>query len=59
MHLKILQRFESTALYDKNINQGDLNSYNVTLSIRYLIGSPGIPLSTFNFDAHVTRLIPL
>ena len=26
---------------------------------RYKIGPPGIPQSTFNFDAHVMRLLPL
>ena len=26
---------------------------------RYKIGSPGIPRSTFNFDAYVMRLLPL
>ena len=26
---------------------------------KYKIGSPGIPQSTFNFDAHVMRLLPL
>ena len=49
---------ESTAWYDKNMNQGEY-SYHVTLLVRYKIGSPGIPLTTFYFDANITKLIPL
>ena len=55
--IKDTARAESTTLYDKNINQGDLNSHHATSSVRYKIGSPMIPFTTFNFDAYVTRLI--